>query len=954
MKYCARCASKTDIDLLGHYRVDLSCNQCSNLATFWFSVALFGILSFVVIIWILTTWEFRLASLNIMIDFLQAMALCASIKLKWNAAGENGWALSLLESSTLFAFNLQGFMPACVFEGWNYEYLWWYLMLTPPIVLILVWCASMLHLCGGRRTKKRSGKRPQRITPGASPSNSKETDRLLTSIEVGSKTPQGHGRGKRRRGRRRKVVTKSIFSINAHAWGAFMILMYYLFAPIVVRVWEPFDCQEFNVGQNRTFYTMEADPTEQCFGSTEGTYWVRMAVFAAFLGLFYTFVLPIVLFLTFFRYRHAIEKDLLRSQTHETEGQSWREDLAAKRIQASMRGIITRKTHGTNMFYARKVKIHDTSIIRKHYGKLYEDFRPEYYYWRFVLMLRKFLLTITIFLPSSSPVFQATMAIVILFTSFVVQVKFQPYMQRASHPVRLNTTNDKSTNGAVVGLFGKMTKRSGQTVDREEKVRLLRSDREDDDADLAKKRWKKAILVARTEVRWHHAAGKKAKDIFSWLFDYNSLEQMALSCAIMILLNGIMLETNSLRAPVLGVLKIAPQSLTQGFVRFVDLLTVVMFMIPCILLPLSILVDIWRNIVFAIHNRSMEKRKREVAVMAARAEAANKDRVQSKVEKWRNIQKAKLERDLSVAENDHIAIMKAAKVNYEEDRLDCEDDSKRLLTERVRYTELQAILRSKTPANAVEAEKLNMDLRKINGAKSAMDDRLLELQEEMEELDQEYRNKTSKRQSEYAQKRAEMNLIFQEALRHKISGGAKKKSKISGNMPVQLQMKVLVSQRHFDDKMKSMILVKEQMNQLQRVLGADAAGELEERNKLDKELNALEDAIQDKHDDMYLLNEQNLQELELQKQDLFGQQKGHSQKMHQIDMAAEAHRRALEKELGPEQVRDFVVVVEVVVGGLSSCTVPAFLFVFLTSLSDCPPHGHFLSVICRIDSMLPT
>ena len=54
---------------------------------------------------------------------------------------------------------------------------------------------------------------------------------------------------------------------------------------------------------------------------------------------------------------------------------------------------------------------------------------------------------------------------------------------------------------------------------------------------------------------------------------------------------------------------------------------------------------------------------------------------------------------------------------------------------------------------------------------------------------------------------------------------------------------------------------------------------------------------------MHLLNEQNLQELELQKQDLFGQQKGHSQKMHQIDMAAEAHRRALEKELGPEQVR---------------------------------------------------
>jgi hypothetical protein len=904
VKYCARCASKTDTNL-GYYRVDLSCNQCSALAPFWFTVAILSILSFVSLLWILTTWEFRLASLNILIDFLQVMALCASIKLKWDAAGEGGWALSLIEGSTLFAFNLQGFMPECVFEGWSYEHLWWYLLLTPPIVLTLVWLASLLHLCGDnqRVLRKKSPKLTigPKVTPGSTKEPS-ETDRLLSSVEAGEKTANGKHKHKHRR--RKRISKKNAFTINAHAWGAFMIIMYYLFAPIVTRVWEPFDCAEFKVGQNRSFFTMEADPTEQCYGSTDSTYWVRLAVFAGLLGILYTFVLPTLLFLTFYRYRHAIEKDLIRSQTHETEGQSWRQDLAVKRLQAQFRGALTRKTHGTKMFFARKTKIHNTTVIRKHYGKLYEDFQPQFYYWRFVLMIRKFFLTITIFLPSSSPVFQATIAIVILFTSFVLQVKFQPYMHRHSHPTSLHTSEEKEKDGAIVGLFGSLlSQKTSVKASEEEKRSLLPNSGHADDNDLAKKRWKKAILVTRSEIRWHHVAKRKAKDVFAWLFDYNSLEQMALSCAIMVLLNGIMLETNSLRSPVLGVLKIAPEGMTKGFVSFIDILTVVMFMIPCILLPFSIFLDVLRNMAFAIHNRNTEKKRREVAVMAARAEAAQKDRVQSQIEKWRSIQKVKLEKNLSILDKDHLAIMKAAKINYEEDRLDCEEDLKRILTERLRYAELQALLRSKTPANAVEAEKLNMDLKKINQAKSAMDDQLLQLQDEMQALDHEYREKSSKRQSDYAQKRAEMNLMFQEALRRKISGSKSDvKSKLKGTMPVQLQMKVLVSQRQFDDKMKRIILVKEQMTQLEKSLGKDSAGELMERNKLDDELLGLEDAMSEKHDEIQLSKEGKLSDLELQKQDLFGQQKDHSKKMHQIDMAAEAHRRALEKELSPAQV----------------------------------------------------
>jgi len=926
LKYCSECEAKTDVTA-GFYRQDLSCHECTSMAVFWFTTAVVAILIFIVLIWILTIYEFRLASLNILMDFLQVMALCASIKLNWNAAGEKGWTPRLIEGSNLFAFNLQGFMPACVIENWNYEWLWWYLMLTPPFIFILVMLASMLHLCGSNRKTVTLNDQPSnlsRIMPGVQRRGNRgtkeskerdpsETDSLLVSKQgKGGKSGESGKGGSRRHRRHHKRRVAKAGTINAHAWGAYMILMYYVFGPIVTRSWEPFDCVEFKVGGNQSFFTMEADPTEQCFGSLDGTYWVRLAIFAGFLGVFYTFVAPILLFLTFYRYRHAIEKDLIRSQTHETEGQSWRADLAAKRVQAQMRGVLARKTHGTKMFFARKTKIFDTSVIRKHYGKLYEDFRPEYYYWRFLLMLRKVLLTIVIFFPSSSPVFQATVAIVILFIFFVLQVKYQPYLQRASHPVSSSSSGNESNKGGVVGLFGSLLISDKETGSKTEKQSLLSSNNNNDDNDLAKKRWKRAILVTRTEVRWHHVAARRTKDMLALLFDYNALEMMALACAIMVLLNGIMLETNSLRAPVLGVLKIAPQALTESFVQFIDLLTVVMFLIPCVLLPSSILVDIWRNMAFAMHNRTMEKKKREVALMAARAEASEKGRIESKIEKWRSVQKAKLERDLSILDNDHVSIMRAAKLQYEDDRLDLEDDLKRLLTERVRYMELQTLLRNKTPADAIDAQKLSMDLKKINGAKSAMDDRLLELQDEMQSLDQDYRNKSSQRQEDYAKKRASMNLTFQEALRNKIQGGenASKKSQLRGNMPVQLQMKVLVSQRHFDDKMKSMTLVKEQMAQLERGLGADAAGELIERQKLDKELQEMEDKAMDHHDSISEEKEKRIAELEFSKQDLFGKQKEHSSKMHQIDMAAEAHRRALEKELGPQQYAAYMGAIE--------------------------------------------
>ena len=70
--------------------------------------------------------------------------------------------------------------------------------------------------------------------------------------------------------------------------------------------------------------------------------------------------------------------------------------------------------------------------VRMRYKKIYEDFKPEFYYWRITLMARKFFLAGTTLYFNRSPMFQASTAIGILFIAYVLQARFKPYLERKS------------------------------------------------------------------------------------------------------------------------------------------------------------------------------------------------------------------------------------------------------------------------------------------------------------------------------------------------------------------------------------------------------------------------------------------------------------------------------------------------------------------------------------------
>lgn len=69
-------------------------------------------------------------------------------------------------------------------------------------------------------------------------------------------------------------------------------------------------------------------------------------------------------------------------------------------------------------------------FVRKRYQKLYNDFQPDFYYWRLVLMARKFLLVQCSTFFSRDAMLQASISVCIMFFCYVIQAAYRPFLRR--------------------------------------------------------------------------------------------------------------------------------------------------------------------------------------------------------------------------------------------------------------------------------------------------------------------------------------------------------------------------------------------------------------------------------------------------------------------------------------------------------------------------------------------
>lgn len=147
------------------------------------------------------------------------------------------------------------------------------------------------------------------------------------------------------------------------------------------------------------------------------------------------------------------------------------------------------------------------------YYKLYFQFKPQYFYWVFLILLRKMALSVSAIIFRENIVFLVSVYILVLFASYTIQVRYNPYMCPADY-------DDVVTDNAyLVSGFKEIVENSARRVRiRQKKARLGNS----------------GPLIDSLTPK------------VSFFNNYNTVESTLLFSAIMICISAIMFESEQL------------------------------------------------------------------------------------------------------------------------------------------------------------------------------------------------------------------------------------------------------------------------------------------------------------------------------------------------------------------------------------------------------------------------
>lgn len=170
--------------------------------------------------------------------------------------------------------------------------------------------------------------------------------------------------------------------------GLCILALYFLYLMVVKGALSVFDCSKNKDGA----YILDADPSIRC--DEPGGVQVSMKPAAVLSLIGYTIGLPTAFLCILVRFRREIQED--------------------QRLRVANRG----GSEATNANFH----------IRRRFQELYSLFRPELYWWRLVLTLRKFCTVGVALMFSSTPLFQACVSVGIIFVSYALHVHYQPFL----------------------------------------------------------------------------------------------------------------------------------------------------------------------------------------------------------------------------------------------------------------------------------------------------------------------------------------------------------------------------------------------------------------------------------------------------------------------------------------------------------------------------------------------
>lgn len=198
---------------------------------------------------------------------------------------------------------------------------------------------------------------------------------------------------------RRLLGRDRLAAIEDSYCGICIIMLYFLYLTVTKGALSVFDCTINKSG----VFLLDADPSIRCY--EEGSVQQTLVPPAILSLLVYTIGIPMTFLAILVIHGPAIKLD------------------------QTMRAANQGGTEASNPEY----------YIRKRYQELYSLFRPDMYWWRLVLTVRKFCFVGVALMFSSTPLFQACISVGILFISYALHVHFHPFLD----PVKADAVHDR-------------------------------------------------------------------------------------------------------------------------------------------------------------------------------------------------------------------------------------------------------------------------------------------------------------------------------------------------------------------------------------------------------------------------------------------------------------------------------------------------------------------------------
>lgn len=157
--------------------------------------------------------------------------------------------------------------------------------------------------------------------------------------------------------------------------------------------------------------------------------------------------------------------------------------------------------------------------IRKAYGRMYYQYKPDFFYWCLCILLRKFFIALTTVMFTTNPSFQMAACLLILFLAYAAQVRFNPFMSYSEYADVIKSHLDAAAWSPIHARL-KATLNEVQLQGTRKYHRNIMS-----------------VTGTIDKVALFQAMG-------SWLFNYNTVEATMLFCGVLISLMGIMYQSN--------------------------------------------------------------------------------------------------------------------------------------------------------------------------------------------------------------------------------------------------------------------------------------------------------------------------------------------------------------------------------------------------------------------------